>query len=455
MAGGSVAALVCAWAGARAGREVELLLPEQGVGGGFAGLVREGRRLPLGARLLELGHEAEPAEPPPLTAYDPGFAGHVPHLARIRAVVESLAGDGLIEVEPPRTVRGGRWAEDLYWAASLDGLPALLLPAERAAVAREAAAACAAEGDAGLLAADRTDELDAVSVTEASTRQHGPSLHQALVEPMARKVWAGGGDDVPAALRRKVWLALFWPRTVAQAAGGEQVGFRPRRPFSTVSPGGIESLLDALMDALEQAPKVAIRRTGTLTALERRPGGVRLAFADGAQADAAHAVLGVSPGDAFGAVGAEYAPTRLRSVLAWLEVGEDALKRAAPLVHFADADVPAFRASPYTAGVPAGRIGLCVELRHDQPDPTVIEAARESLERAGMLSSGAEIVPISQVSAPVLVAPTFGNRQSFVDARERFAAHDLPVRLVGGAADFGADSFNEQVVQGLQAAEAA
>ena len=58
--GGSVASLVAADALAAAGRSVELHLPESGVGGGFTPITLSGRRLELGARLIELSYDVEP-----------------------------------------------------------------------------------------------------------------------------------------------------------------------------------------------------------------------------------------------------------------------------------------------------------------------------------------------------------------------------------------------------------
>ena len=55
--GGSIASLVAADAALRKGRDVELILPRSGVGGGFRPLQVDGRRLDIGVRLLEIDRE--------------------------------------------------------------------------------------------------------------------------------------------------------------------------------------------------------------------------------------------------------------------------------------------------------------------------------------------------------------------------------------------------------------
>ena len=71
---------------------------------------------------------------------------------------------------------------------------------------------------------------------------------------MCAKIHPGGAAAVPAALRRKVWMPLFYPRTLERAAAGAPTGFRPRRPFHTVEPGGMGEVVEALLGAHPLAP---------------------------------------------------------------------------------------------------------------------------------------------------------------------------------------------------------
>ena len=54
-------------------------------------------------------------------------------------------------------------------------------------------------------------------------------------------------------------------------------------------------------------------------------------------------------------------------------------------------------------------------------------------------------------STGAFAAPTEANRSAFAAARSSLDA--LDAEIVGGATDFGADSLNEQIVQGLRTPE--
>src|SRR3546814_14219744 len=63
---------------------------------------------------------------------------------------------------------------------------------------------------------------------------------------------------------------------------------------------------------------------------------------------------------------------------------------------------------------------------------------------------GASVLPVHAIAGPSFTLPTFVNRQRFAEGRSHLSAADLPADVIG-AEVFGADSFNEQVVQGLAA----
>src|SRR3954447_5656388 len=149
--GGTPAALVTADALGRAGVPVRLLLPEKGVGRGFAPIpASSGHKPPLGVRVLELAYEDDGAVPP-LADYEPGSNGHRPYAPLIRSWVEDLVGDRLREVAPPRrppragpaarVSPGGELLDDYLFTVDLTGVPPALHADERRRVADEAAAA--------------------------------------------------------------------------------------------------------------------------------------------------------------------------------------------------------------------------------------------------------------------------------------------------------------------------
>lgn len=443
--GGQIAGLVAADALARGGRDVELLVPERGVGGGFLGLPHEGRRLELGVRALELGYEDD-GEPAPLSEYVPGPGAHRAHVQRITELVEGLVGFGRLQDLPaPQLVLDGILRPDVFFTVDLADLPATLGPERLDAVAAEAAEALERGGDAGVLDGD----LDGLTLEEASLANHGPTLHGTLIAPPAEKFLAGGAARVVAAWRRKVWMPLFWPRTVAQACNGGPE-FRPRRRFCTIVEGGPGEVVRALVERLRQSPHVTLTQAGTLRAVH--PDGT-LEVGDDVVVRPKRPILACAPKELFPAAGIPYEVERARSVIAWIEVAEEHLLADPTLVHVVDPGNPVARVSE---GAPAGQPGhrlLTVELRHDLDKDAIDAAAARGLRDAGLVLEDAPVLPIFRGAMPTFDAPTAETQETFARAREAFAALELGATVVGGAAAPLADSLNEQIVAGLAAAE--
>ncbi|MTD45419.1 hypothetical protein GKE82_14265 [Conexibacter sp. W3-3-2] len=435
--GGSVAALVTADALARAGRPVALHLPARGAGGGFVALRRDGRRLELGVRALELGYEDDPAEAPPLAAYDPGFGGHRAYTPLVRRWVQELVGDRLVPLPAPQLVLDGRRHPDVHFTVDLHGLPALLGPRRTARVARGAAAAIAQHGARGI-APDAHRDL---TLASASLANHGTTFHETLIAPLADKFLADGARRTLATWRRKVWMPLFWPATLLEACRPDGPAFRPQRRFETVADtpgpegpdGGPGAVVAALLARLRAADAVRIAPLEGRPAAALRPG----------------TVVGLGLRDLDPA----YAPERARSVLAWLEVPHDG---PVPLVHVADPENPLARVSDSGPGRRDGTRVLCAELRHDTPKERIDADARRGLRDAGLLTAAAlTTAPTVMTGAqPTFDAPTAATRDAHAAALARVRAAHPGVVLVGPATAPGADAFNEQVVAGLAAAEA-
>src|SRR4051812_27481104 len=224
--GATMAALVAADAIAAQGRPVRLLVPERGVGGGFAALRRDGRTLELGVRLLELDFEDTAPDGPPLEHYTAGVTTARPWARLIRDWVRELAGDRLREIGRPAMVLDGRLIDDVLFTVDLSALPRALSATEREQMRAEVSATLAAtREDAGVLASRHHARFADMTLQEASLANHGATFHQRIIAPLCDKVIAGGAGAVSAPLRRKVWAPLFHPRTLAQALAGEPIGF--------------------------------------------------------------------------------------------------------------------------------------------------------------------------------------------------------------------------------------
>lgn len=452
--GGTVAALVAADAIAAAGRPVRLVLPERGVGGGFAARAHEGRTLELGVRLLELAFEDTAAATPALDDYDPATTGHRPWTAVVDAWVRALTGDRLREIGRPAMVLDGRRVDDVLFTVDLTALPGELGAAERARMLGEVRGALASPGmtGAGVLDPAHVPALATLDLETASLANHGATFHRRIIAPLCDKVLTGGAAAVSAPLRRKVWAPLFHPRTLAEALAGAPVGFRPRRPLHTLDGGGCGLVVDALLDRLRARPTATITTGGTLEHLEARPGGdVLLRFSGQDDVQARRPILALSADALFHAAGVPYGVQRVRTALAWLEADAADAADVPELVHVLDPSNPVLRVSRGGAAAHPGRALLTVELRHDHPEADLARAAAAGLADAGLLDPGTATTTVTTMARPTFPVPDVATLTAFAAARARFATLGLDVELAGGALDVTADTLNDQILQGLRA----
>jgi hypothetical protein len=298
-------------------------------------------------------------------------------------------------------------------------------------------------------------DIEHLTLAEASRANHGGVFHELAVESVCAKVLPGGSAAVLATMRRKVWMPVFWPSTLAEAVRGRRLGFAPDRRFHTVRPGGTGAVVSRLLQRLEASPLVERIWVAPLARVEAvGDRGVRLEYDDGSAIEADDAVLAHSPEELFAAVGADYRPTRVPAVLAWLAVDPADLARDPSVVTIADPAVPAFRVS--TADGARSRRILCVEVAHDCPPGDAATAALETVSALGLVAGDAldRIEVVKTAAVPSFVTPDAENRRAFAAAsavlRDRLPA----VAVVGGATAFGADALNEQIVQALHAVKA-
>ena len=454
--GGSIASLVAADQLARQGRAVELHLPERGVGGGFAPLRVDGRRLELGARLIELSYGDEPTEAPPLDAYRPGPHGHRPYLALIDRLVRELAGDDLVALSPPEASVGGRRTGDYVLSGDLSGIADVVDDDDLARMGAQAATGVDREGPHGLFATDRTDGLWARSYDDVGRAHAGDAFHDRLLAPLADKILPEGGMSVLAALHRKIWLPLFHPVTVWEACTG-RLTYRPERPMWSLRNGGMGEIVERLIARVEASGLVHVVRSGGLGAIGPAGGTdeVTLTLGDGSTRVARRPIVGVGGDEFFAAAGVPLSARRVPATMVWLDVPDEQVVRLPSVLFVAEPELAPFRITENVADPRPGHRTICCELdhRHDDPDQW-LTLATEALGALGVVTAGAAVEQLAAVSRPAYLTPSAVNLARFDGARRTYEARGLGALVVGGALAFGADTFNEQVVQGLAAAQA-
>lgn len=450
--GGSIAALVAADRLAHDGVDVELLLPSRGVGGGFAAHEVGDHRVELGSRLLELSYGTGSEEPAPDPAtYQPGPHGHRPFMPLVEAFIRDLAGDDLQPVSPALVESGGERVRDWVFDGDLTGVVELLDrdPEALSRIQREVGANYDESrrrgfGERGLFADPHG--LAAASLLAASRAHAGRTFHERFVEPFASRIIDGGSAGVAADLHRKIWMPLFWPGTLAGVLRDGET-YQPDRPMHTLRNGGVALLVERLIERVTNHPRVTVRRHGGLAGLEADHGATRLQMADGAVVLAALPILAVAPDELFGAVGGSYSPHRVTSTMCWLELADHAVPDTLWLL---DPERPVFRVSRNQAD--GGSTVACCELAWWVRAEEIEELAKAELANSGIIehSDQASVLTIARVES--FAAPSPSNRRRFHAAQEAFQHLDLDVIVAGGAIEFGADTLNEQIAQGIVSA---
>jgi hypothetical protein len=397
---------------------------------------------------------------PSLSDYVPGPAGHRPYAALVREFIEELVGPRLVLAARPQMFYDGSLVDDLYFTTDATALRDALDYTTRARIRQEALYCVAEAGSpAGMLAPEHAAEFAASSLEQASLSTQGVTFHSLFMEPMAEKFVAGGSAGVLASLRRKIWLPLFWPQTLAEAAGAQPVRFVPSRPFHTVSEGGAGEIVTALVERL-RSRGVEIERCAPLTRMAAADGGrVELVFTDhGATGDrplrieTRRPVLGLPAQQLFAAAGVDYQVDQARTVICWLEVADRDVIELPSLVNVVDADLPAIRVSSGGLARRGHRL-LTVELRHDLSEAEIPAAARRSVERLGLLRPGAELTEVRSAAVLSFALPSLRNLRRFELAAAELADRQLDIEAVGSGVGFGADALGEQIIQGLRVKE--
>lgn len=451
--GSTVAAFSAADAVARHGRAVTLYAPRRGHGAGFVPLFHNGYQLPLGFRTLELVVDADHPRPaPPLSDYIPEVAGHRPYLGLLHDWFGELLSADLRELSPPQMFLNGTLCGDIYYTLDAAALTGVMAPGVEREIAAQSFARQCTVGPAGVLSDPADPALWSLDLDSASRANHGETFHCALVRSMCEKILAGGGQDVPVALRRKLWMPLFWPRTVHEVVTGVNPAWRPtHRRFHD---SGALDPVTALCRRLARSPLVSRVDVDHVEQFSVSGPLSTIRFGNGVEVRAEAPIIAVQPEMLLNAAGATYRPDRVTSVLAWVEVAVADVVATPSVVMVVDPEVPAFRISTGGVSPKPGRVLFTVELSHSVDAARVAATACDVLRVVGLVRPGAPMDVVADHRGLAFTAPTRVNHRRFDAARQRLAETGTRATIIGGCSTFGADSLNEQSIQGLYAAAA-
>ncbi|GHE14311.1 NAD(P)-binding protein [Klenkia taihuensis] len=456
LVGANLAALVAARELAAAGREVVLLTDGRPVGGHFGGLRVDGTAFDTGMVTLERpgAGEAGPVTPP-LAGYDPDrrydwtrFAGLVDRWQAGRVELR--------RTPTPQVLVDGRRTADHLMSDRLDVLAGAAVPDPLLAVDDPRHAR-------GKTTAPAYDGLDYRS---ASLANHGPDVHGRLVEPFLAAVLGPASDQLLARYHRTAWLPLYWPATVAAAAGGRPTGVVEHR-FWTTAGGLVGEVVTGLRDELvargvvvEDQPLRPLRRTAAGWEVSTA-GGVWLHPAPvlGLPVPRARELLGLRPAPRGPAVDIGVLSCRVRAGAVTDPAGCVLLADGRSVAHrVTDQDAQAGRDPAWhRVTVETGAAGRVVaDAGDDLGRRLVADLVRVLGLAPAALGAGGDGHPDVQVlrllRAPgALGVPTAASVEADRAGREELRG--LGVVPTGALLGTGLASLADQVVQGLAVAE--
>lgn len=237
--GRSVAAMVCADVLARAGLPVRLIA-EGILGGSFRPIEVDGFKLELGPRLFELDYGDGASQVTDPRGYI--YGGHRVHMGLIRSYVEGLVTPRRVHM---RVERDGFNGPDFLMTSNLHSLPEHCSRSELSRIEFDAQHAAVEFGRLGL----PVSELRQRTYRWASMMLHGRAFHELFIMPMLDRI-LGPMEDLPALDHRRVWLPLFRPGEVLDAARGECT--RPVREMFVGMGAAVEALA-ARVEPLREA----------------------------------------------------------------------------------------------------------------------------------------------------------------------------------------------------------
>ena len=430
--GSSVASLTAALLAAQRGHRVNLYVDPLRIGGSFGGLKVGNRRLDLGCRLFELDYENTPAKP--IERFDPINDSHRHFIVEVAGFIEQVLQDDIRPAYVPEMLIAGCRTRCVLMTADLSDLPAALSQEDRKQVRAEVEK---------ILQLPAMQNTSYKTLREVSLAQHGPRLHELLIQAVCAKQHPGW-DAVLASDRRKLWAALFQPRTVLEAFSGGPIGFQPYRPFSTTRAGSLFPFVDRLYHSVCENDQITVIPAGPLSRLSCGGSGLaEFGFnKTSISVPSEQCVVAESPEQVFKAAGRAYKPERMISSMIWVDVADGDIDRDLSTLTICDPDLPVLRIS--NVGITARRRCFSVEFGHLPPCPKIAVAA---LRQAGVVRTGATVEIVHQVTGRAQIVPTPASRRHFEDAQTCLAA--FKGMLLGGLRRFLFDGLNDQITDAM------
>ncbi len=450
--GNSVAALVCGERLIAAGEEVLVLSPSNFIGGHFGGIEIDDVHYDIGMNFLEFSaYRNEPDAH--IESYDPKIKNDSGRfVSHIRKYIEKELGVKIVKTATPKMYIEGKWYEDFIISDRFESLTKLHLSLQK----RLAEDFRKLKTPEELHAANKNSsqafiEADLEKVSRAN---HGNVFHEEFIEPLCRKITNLPSKRLMAYYHRLAWLPVFYPETIQS--------YFSKNPQPVLK---VNFYYPASGNSAEPINVLAhrIRRS---TALEISPIAVNgIKFWDSV-------VITLENGDEIRpenfvwasdwtklarATGVTTQPFNAANITcAFFEIESSDMIEKFSTAFILDSKTPCYRITQfdYCAGKNSETNRICMEFNTDNlscdntPENFFEILVDLKIVRRGVSPKKGNLKHFKRA----LILPTPKNYQKYENLEKLFANKIHANLSIGGAGGFSSTSFNDQIIQGIKAA---
>ncbi len=301
------------------------------------------------------------------------------------------------------------------------------------------------------------DELD---YETAAFYNHGPTLHNLLISPIARKITGARDSEFLARWHRVAWTPLFYPETLlSQWSDSPQC--LNETVFSFPTEGDAGALPRAIMNQLRRDPSVTLIQQPIKT-LRHDNNEFRLELQDGTVLSTnkmAWSAQHASLLEATGNEGSDPEFNRTSLALALISVPSELVGHRSHTLFIVDEDTPVYRIFNHDICVnnDSAEHRMIAEVNAEFADwdmddeETVKKILTEDLQKKGVLKAPVSADRITLIHLKkALTLPTRQNQSLFEQQLNAIRQLYPSLALLSPAGGFFISSMNNQIIAGLQ-----
>jgi hypothetical protein len=383
-----------------------------------------------------------------VTSYDPNRRNDVARFSKLVDTYLRSIGIDCKQVLTPKMRVFDKVVDDLIISnrvSSLQNLPVSVTETMRLELSKIASGFAA---NPALHASNKLNpSFDAVSFEAASIANHGKVFHEIFIASFADKLGFTDLGKVPAKYHRSLWLPLFYPETLQCGLTGDNAALDATF-FSYPARGSFRGVIEKLrpLQKLHQADLADVK------AIRKEVSDTRFIFNSG-DITTRRVIWGDRLGELLNLAGmTDEKPSRGSMAsfqIFYLTIPKSNLAYDFSTVFVLDQSSRIFRVTDQSScSQEAGDLSrLCVEVKEGGADSIDLGA---ELLKLGFIRNKSEIALIGFENAQ-LPFPGFSEMASAKRILDKMQEY-YPFTFLGHAAAPGTGSFNDQIVQGLSAA---